>query len=38
MHLKESAYNFIYDDLGKFMMTWAKIRLYFTTHALVHWQ
>ena len=31
MHLKESAYNFIYD-------TWAKIRLYFTTHALVHWQ
>ena len=31
MHLKESAYNFIYDDLG-------KIRLYFTTHALVHWQ
>lgn len=31
MHLKESAYNFIYDDLG-------KDQIVFTTHALVHWQ
>lgn len=31
MHLKESAYNFIYDDLG-------KDQIVFYNSRLVHWQ